>query len=798
MSSTGQKIWAFIKAQGAFFAHLFLDDPLYPKIKAFGTAPRWHKARLGLGITLAVAMLAVLIVPNTAWALSLSGACAAVLLAVAGALARILNYAGTAFNYVIVAKADPGNPFQYIIGTQAVKIGWTAVRDVCNLGFILILLGIGFATILRVPAYHIKKLILPFIVALLLINFSKLICGVITDFCHVLMASFAAAMTGGDNYSGAIAQAVGVGSWANPPDVTESGGWELVETYFIMCVFMVALIFAFLLIIVLLVVRWITLIVLTIFSPIAYAARILPTTQTMAKKWWTQFLQNAFYGPVAVFMVYLALTIVTYSMGDLATKAAANGSQKLSAEGLLSLIVACILLYKAVTMSRSMGIAGANAVISTGTKWGKKALGGAASLTGKGLAGAAGWAGSRAWDRAKRTGAGTAVSKGISNVRAGIARTRLGKAKLDQSRAEAEKKAAKDFSTAGMNEADLVKMGKKGTAGQRVVALAELAKRGKSDDIDKAMGLDPTDPQQKGRGWAKANTFMAQYASGQEAATFKDAWKKTDPYKASTGTPQEREDKTKRHLQSKGAKEISAKSLEDAEMARITAASVSTSSLRDMTDEQKEGMKKGLRTAQSADPAQRLAIDRAKAVVHGDLSAVDPARRADVLKSMSVEDVANLNMTTMDRGQKVSLATYFKDHPASLAGVQRKNPEMTQAYVGEFSTAQQAVQQQMSGPQQAMATIQQQAQQAAQVSMNTQRGQMENDYRSLVAAGDQAGARIKEREMDRLEAKGPVVQYSAAQQSALSQHQATLAPLEQELKKYDKVLSNPMLGATGP
>lgn len=371
MSSTGQKIWAFFKEQGKVLASHFYYDPFWPKIKAFFVHPRWKRARLIVGIALVVLIVAYLVIPysgraaaDSHWWLAPFGW---FFWMIAEVLATLLQWTGIAFNYVIT-----GSPFDIVIGTAAVKAGWATVRDVCNLVFVLILLGIGFATILRVPAYHVKKLIVPFIVALLLINFSKLICGVVTDFCHVIMISFASAMTGGTNYSGAIAQGIGLGAWL---DNTESkwGSVQYIEAIIIICVFLIALIFALLLLLVLLVVRWITLVVLTIFSPLVYAAEILPTTKGFAKKWWQQFLQNAFYGPVAVFMVYLAIVIMRDSIaGKMTVNGAGGGAiEGITVQTLISMIVACVLLYKAVTMSRSMGIAGASAVIKTGTKWGK-------------------------------------------------------------------------------------------------------------------------------------------------------------------------------------------------------------------------------------------------------------------------------------------------------------------------------------------------------------------------------------------------------------------------------------------
>ena len=399
--------------------------------------------------------------------------------------AEILRLTGLVFNKVIESDL-----FNQIITAPAVEIGWTTTRDICNIVFILILLGIGFATILRVPTYHVKKLIVPFIVALLLINFSKLICGVVTDFCHVIMASFVAAING-DNYSGAILSAVGVGSWTRPPD----GFTGVLIPLAITTIFMIALSFALLLLAALLVSRWITLLVLTIFSPLVYAAQILPTTKGFAKKWWQQFLQTAFYGPAAVFMVYLAISIVTEMSMRLRTELGTTGdtsSASLNWGTMVALLIACILLYKAVTFSKNLGIAGAGAVVGTVEKWGKKGLG----AVGGGLGAVTGFS-------ALRSRLGTAMktrkeardaARKETGERWGAAlgrRTLLGSAAREKARqkqqglwAAREKQVAENMQTGEMDNKKLNDKLENGSREEQLAAGTELAKRGELNSTE--------------------------------------------------------------------------------------------------------------------------------------------------------------------------------------------------------------------------------------------------------------------------------------------------------------------------
>ena len=492
MSLIGQRFLKIVKKQGSYLAWLFVYDPLFDRFSRWirqSVATKWFRSVLAVSAGFCLFSLTAPKTANAMWGW-VEEALGYMLLFFYSLAAEILRLTGLVFNKVIESDL-----FNQIITAPAVEIGWTTTRDICNIVFILILLGIGFATILRVPTYHVKKLIVPFIVALLLINFSKLICGVVTDFCHVIMASFVAAING-DNYSGAILSAVGVGSWTRPPD----GFTGVLIPLAITTIFMIALSFALLLLAALLVSRWITLLVLTIFSPLVYAAQILPTTKGFAKKWWQQFLQTAFYGPAAVFMVYLAISIVTEMSMRLRTELGTTGdtsSASLNWGTMVALLIACILLYKAVTFSKNLGIAGAGAVVGTVEKWGKKGLG----AVGGGLGAVTGFS-------ALRSRLGTAMktrkeardaARKETGERWGAAlgrRTLLGSAAREKARqkqqglwAAREKQAGEGMKDKAENEQmDLLK---NGTREQQLAAGTELAKNGKlkRDEYKRLMNI---------------------------------------------------------------------------------------------------------------------------------------------------------------------------------------------------------------------------------------------------------------------------------------------------------------------
>src|SRR3989338_1860877 len=77
-----------------------------------------------------------------------------------------------------------------VLQSPTVKIGWTVSRDIANLGFVLAIILIAFATILRFENYGMKKALSKLIIAALLINFSLVIAGVFMDFSGVLTNFF--------------------------------------------------------------------------------------------------------------------------------------------------------------------------------------------------------------------------------------------------------------------------------------------------------------------------------------------------------------------------------------------------------------------------------------------------------------------------------------------------------------------------------------------------------------------------------------------------------------------------------
>jgi hypothetical protein len=175
------------------------------------------------------------------------------------------------------------------VDAPIVIVGWTMVRDVANMFFVVVLLVIAFGTILGLEQYEWKKTMVNFILAAILINFSKLIAGVIIDVAHVFTMTFtnAIAATAGGNLINMfhldkiVSIASGqIGAEANADIILEVfGGAVMALVFSVLAMFTMG---GYLLIMIMrLVVLW----ALIILSPLAYILGALPKTKSYADEW---------------------------------------------------------------------------------------------------------------------------------------------------------------------------------------------------------------------------------------------------------------------------------------------------------------------------------------------------------------------------------------------------------------------------------------------------------------------------------------------------------------------------------
>jgi TrbL/VirB6 plasmid conjugal transfer protein. len=197
----------------------------------------------------------------------------------------------------------------FINATPVVK-GWAIVRDVCNMFFILILLVIAFATILRVEGYDIKKMLPKLIIMAILINFSKTICGLIIDAADLIMNTFVNAFTGSLN--GNLTTMLGLPALGQFPanDTTSSDNpatfMGVTGTIILSLIFCLIALVVTVVLLAVLVVRMVMIWIYIVLSPLAYLLATFPQGQKYAKQWWDDFTKYVITGPILAFFLWLA------------------------------------------------------------------------------------------------------------------------------------------------------------------------------------------------------------------------------------------------------------------------------------------------------------------------------------------------------------------------------------------------------------------------------------------------------------------------------------------------------------
>ena len=256
------------------------------------------------------------------------------------------------------------------IHADAVTKGWIVVRDLCNMFFVVILLIIAFATILGQEEYGAKKMLPKLIMAAVLINFSKLICGLMIDLSSVVMLTFVNAFS-----------AIGAGNILNMLGISSItqisvGGEGVVTLAMIVSSYIFGLIYIVIATVVIaamlgmLVVRLVMIWILVVLSPFAFFLQAVPGGSKYASQWWTRWTSNLLVGPIVAFFLWLSFAalqggnpINVSSDGDneLATNnssienAAGLGSEAGTTSAMAKFVIAIGMLLGGMQIAQSVG-----------------------------------------------------------------------------------------------------------------------------------------------------------------------------------------------------------------------------------------------------------------------------------------------------------------------------------------------------------------------------------------------------------------------------------------------------------
>ena len=205
------------------------------------------------------------------------------------------------------------------INAPAVAKGWVVVRDLCNMFFVVILLIIAFATILGQEEYGAKKMLPKLIMAAVLINFSKLICGLMIDVSNVVMLTFVNAFS--SIGAGNILDVLGIADVTKIAVTSDSGAVTfgmIVSSYIFGLIYVVIATVVVAAMLAMLVIRLVMIWILVVLSPLAFFLQAVPGKgASYAGQWWSKWTSNLLVGPIIAFFLWLSFAALQNSSSPL-------------------------------------------------------------------------------------------------------------------------------------------------------------------------------------------------------------------------------------------------------------------------------------------------------------------------------------------------------------------------------------------------------------------------------------------------------------------------------------------------
>ena len=188
--------------------------------------------------------------------------------------------------------------------------GWVIVRNILNIVFVLSLIAIGLMTLFGMGSFDAQSWLIKIVTNAILVNFSLVIAQTILGVADTLQAQFLPNNSDALKMIGAMliggVDKVGFsGIFARSGDFSEAIG-AIVGVFMSFCVFLVLIMITFFL-----AMRLVMLWVLLLFSPAAYALKVVPMKglEKYPTMWWEMFICWAFFTPLLALGLNLTVLI---------------------------------------------------------------------------------------------------------------------------------------------------------------------------------------------------------------------------------------------------------------------------------------------------------------------------------------------------------------------------------------------------------------------------------------------------------------------------------------------------------
>ena len=198
-------------------------------------------------------------------------------------------------SYSVISQFLNIRPAIFDEGSDAVgaKQAWNFFRDIANVIFVLLFLWVIFSQVssIGISNYGIKKVLPKLIVGAVLVNLSFYICQLAVDLSNILGFTLKEALegavsgVGGSSSNSAIASGLG----AAVAGILVLTGTVLFAALAVSIPTLLSLMLVLLVVLVILIVRQAAIVLLISIAPLAFAAWLLPNTESLFKKWVSMF-----------------------------------------------------------------------------------------------------------------------------------------------------------------------------------------------------------------------------------------------------------------------------------------------------------------------------------------------------------------------------------------------------------------------------------------------------------------------------------------------------------------------------
>lgn len=267
------------------------------------------------------------------------------------------------------------------VNSAVVLQGWSIVRDLSNMFFIIILLAIAFGTILGYEQLNWKQRLPKLLIFAVLINFTRVISGVIIDFGQVIMITFVNGFK--DAAGGNFAELLGIKQLLEvsvpgqlPQQIQVASGdvggaaidfIQVISAMIGGAIFATVALIMVLLITLVLVYRMVMLWIYVTLSPIAFILGAFPQGESYYADWWKKMVSTVALGPVLAFFLWLTLLTVgqisvatgstlakNINLGSPTTPISCGASEACQSDSILKFIVGIGMLMGGLTVAQGL------------------------------------------------------------------------------------------------------------------------------------------------------------------------------------------------------------------------------------------------------------------------------------------------------------------------------------------------------------------------------------------------------------------------------------------------------------